>query len=376
MLPSSKPSMLSNNERNFILSTLMIEKENKLDGSSGALGGDSYRKTLGTKSSQLNTTILRVDGRDLYDYRSIEFILPNATDNNNTSDSSVQSGQVQVSIGNTIALGVVSCSVVEPYLDRPNEGFLTFHADFSTVGARPVGTKQTSQQRELCIEIGRVIDRSLRGSRAIDTEALCIIAGRKVWSLRVDIHILQDDGNVFDCCHLAAIASLLHFRRPEVTIEGDRVIVHTVQDRQPVPLSVHHIPICTSFAFFYHEHCTLFVVDPGKKEEMIAEGFMTIALNAHKELCAIQKGGGLALTKDQILECAQIASVKSKEITEILKRFLQNEESKRIQQGKSYYVKYEEEPMNKSQEDEDENDEAISAISDISEPFSDMEDEE
>ncbi|EFC45096.1 3' exoribonuclease domain-containing protein [Naegleria gruberi] len=366
---SLKPSALSSNEKNFILTTLDENKPIESNTPTSTNKSDSKKSTpiVSSSSSSSLPSILRIDGRDLYDYRSIEFSLPTSS-----QELAVPSGQVQVTLGNTIALGIVSCSIMEPYMDRPNEGFLTFQIDFSTVGSRPIGTKQTSQQRELCIEIGRVIDRSLRGSRSIDTEALCIIAGRKVWSLRVDVHILQDDGNVFDCCHLAAVAALLHFKRPEVTIEGDRVVVHTVQDRQPVPLSVHHIPICTSFSFFDHDSATLFVVDPCKKEEMIAEGFMTIALNAHKELCAIQKGGGLALTKDQILECAQIGSVKSKEITETLKQFLQAEESKRIQQGKLQYVKYEENPT-KVEEEQDEED---SAISDISEPFSDMEDDE
>src|SRR3989338_9160673 len=179
---SQKPSILSNNEKNFILTTL---DENKPATTSSVSGTENKSDSKKKSTTSILPNILRVDGRDLYDYRSIEFSLPTSS-----QEQSTPSGQVQVTIGNTIALGIVSCSIMEPYLDRPNEGFLTFQIDFSTVGSRPIGTKQTSQQRELCIEIGRVIDRSLRGSRAIDTEALCIIAGRKVWSLRVDVHIL------------------------------------------------------------------------------------------------------------------------------------------------------------------------------------------
>ena len=33
---------------------------------------------------------------------------------------------------------------------------------------------------EAAIELARLIERSLRESRAIDTEALCVLAGRKV----------------------------------------------------------------------------------------------------------------------------------------------------------------------------------------------------
>lgn len=42
------------------------------------------------------------------------------------------------------------------------------------------------------------MERGLRESRAIDTEALCIVAGEKVWSIRLDLHILDDDGNLID----------------------------------------------------------------------------------------------------------------------------------------------------------------------------------
>lgn len=49
-----------------------------------------------------------------------------------------------------------------------------------------------------------------------DTEALCVVAGEKVWQLRVDVHILDHGGNLIDAAALAAIAALQHFRRPGV----------------------------------------------------------------------------------------------------------------------------------------------------------------
>lgn len=72
---------------------------------------------------------------------------------------------------------------------------------------------------------GRVIERAIKQSRAVDTEALCIVPGEKVWSLRVDIRILDDEGNVVDCACVAAMASLHHFRRPEVSISGEDVVI-------------------------------------------------------------------------------------------------------------------------------------------------------
>ncbi len=97
------------------------------------------------------------------------------------------------------------------------------------------------------VEAQKIIERGLRESNAIDTESLCIVAGEKVgllflllllyhilipfflsskvWSVRCDVHVMDDWGNVVDCAALATICALLHFRRPEVTISGNEVTV-------------------------------------------------------------------------------------------------------------------------------------------------------
>lgn len=45
-------------------------------------------------------------------------------------------------------------------------------------------------------------------------------AGRKVWHLRVDLHVLDHQGNLVGACGLAALAALMAFRRPDVTVGG------------------------------------------------------------------------------------------------------------------------------------------------------------
>lgn len=73
--------------------------------------------------------------------------------------------------------------------------------------------------------ISRIVEKALRRSRAIDTEGLCIVAGEKVWQIRVDILFLDHDGNLVDCASIAAITALLHFRRPDVTVSGEEVTI-------------------------------------------------------------------------------------------------------------------------------------------------------
>jgi len=133
---------------------------------------------------------------------------------------------------------VTTCEVTEPYPDRPMEGFFTFDVQFS-----PMAAPEFDSNRSIFgIELSRIIERGLKESRAIDTEALCIVAGLKVWSVRLDIHVLDNVGNLIDCCSIGAITALHHFRRPDVTI-GEQVIIHPIEERDPVPLSIHHIPL-------------------------------------------------------------------------------------------------------------------------------------
>ena len=82
----------------------------------------------------------------------------------------------------------------------------------------------------MATEMGRTLERCFKESRAVDTESLCIIAGEKVgsilileqgvrilfsmqvWSVRIDLHVLDHCGNIIDCAAIAAITALKYFR--------------------------------------------------------------------------------------------------------------------------------------------------------------------
>jgi len=78
---------------------------------------------------------------------------------------------------------------------------------------------------------------------AIDTEALCIRAGEKVWAVNVNIHILDDGGNLIDAVSIATISALLHFRRPDVSITGDSVTIVCHPIAIPSPLAPNRSPV-------------------------------------------------------------------------------------------------------------------------------------
>ncbi|XP_029409999.1 exosome complex component RRP45 isoform X2 [Nannospalax galili] len=251
----------------------------------------------------------RLDGRQTYDYRNIRISF--GTDY----------GCCIVELGKTRVLGQVSCELVSPKLNRATEGILFFNLELSQMAAPAF---EPGRQSDLLVKLNRLLERCLRNSKCIDTESLCVIAGEKVWQIRVDLHLLNHDGNIIDAASIAAIVALCHFRRPDVSVQGEEVTLYTPEERDPVPLSIHHMPICVSFAFF----------QKGEREERVMDGLLVIAMNKHREICTIQSSGGIMLLKDQVLRCSKIAGVKVAETTELIQKALESDQRARKEGGK------------------------------------------
>ena len=64
-----------------------------------------------------------------------------------------------------------------PFSCRPNEGSVRFNVEFSPMASPNF---DAGRPGEAAIELARLVERSLRETRAIDQEALCVLAGRKV----------------------------------------------------------------------------------------------------------------------------------------------------------------------------------------------------
>ncbi|XP_051561420.1 exosome complex component RRP45 [Myxocyprinus asiaticus] len=259
----------------------------------------------------------RLDGRQTYDYRNIKITF------------GTEYGCCTVELGKTRVLSQVSCELVPPKDSRPTEGIMFFNLELSPM-ASPVF--EPNRQSELLVTLNRQLERCLRNSKCIDTESLCVVSGEKVWQIRVDVHVLNHDGNLMDAASIAAISALSHFRRPDVAIQGRDVTVFSPEERDPISLSIYHMPICVSFAFFLQGSYLL--VDPCEREERVMDGLLMIAMNKHREICSIQSSGGIMLLKDQVLRCSKIASVKVSEITELINKALENDKKIRKEGGK------------------------------------------
>ncbi|XP_068718992.1 exosome complex component RRP45-like isoform X1 [Montipora capricornis] len=262
----------------------------------------------------------RLDGRETYDFRKIQISF------------GVDRGHCEVQLGRTRVLGQVSCQVAEPRPNRPTEGQLFINVELSPMASPAF---EVGRSTEFSIELNRFMERFYVESRAIDVESLCIVAGEKVWSVKVDLHVLDNGGNIADCASIAAITALSHFRRPDVSVVGEEVTIHSQEDRDPVPLSILHMPVCITFGFF--NEGDLLVVDPTDKEEIVMDGRMTMAMNIHREICGAVMGGGVSLESDQIIRCSKIASVKVAEIISLIQESLA-EDAKQRSIGKTGFT--------------------------------------
>jgi exosome complex component RRP45 len=173
----------------------------------------------------------RVDGRRPFDTRRLKVRFgPN-------------DGVCEAQLGPTRVLSSVTAELVEPFPDRPNEGSVRFSVEFSPMASPSFEAGRPSEE---AVEVARVIERSLKGSGAIDTEALCVLSGRKVWALNVLIHVLDHGGALLDACSVSVLCALLSFRHPDVTVggqSGQEVIVHPPHVKEPIQLNIHHLPL-------------------------------------------------------------------------------------------------------------------------------------
>ncbi|HJX23156.1 MAG TPA: exosome complex protein Rrp42 [Candidatus Bathyarchaeia archaeon] len=236
----------------------------------------------------------RLDGRTLTEYRDIEILVGPITK---------AEGSAQVSLGKTKVLVGVKIDIGEPFPDTPEDGVLTVNSEFLPLASPSF---ETGPPDENSIELARVVDRGLRESKVLDTKKLCILPGKKVFVIFVDIYILDHDGNLFDASALASLVAVITAKIPNYEIEdGEVKILEGLQD-----LPVQDYPIATTFAKIDNS----LIVDPTLEEESAMEGRLTITTKQNGNICAMQKGLEGTFTVEEIQKAVITAQEKGEEL--------------------------------------------------------------
>ncbi|RZN41603.1 MAG: RNA-binding protein, partial [Methanophagales archaeon ANME-1-THS] len=127
-------------------------------------------------------------------------------------------------------------------------------------------------------------------------------AGEKVWMVFIDIHVLDNDGNLVDAAALGTIASLLNARIPneKYGLTGEAIL-----PMRDTPVAVTTVEIGGNI-----------LVDPNLYEENAAASKLTVISNAEGALNGMQKSGSGGLKLEEIAEMVNIGLEKAKEIRE------------------------------------------------------------
>ena len=232
----------------------------------------------------------RVDGRTFDQYREISIqrdVIRKAE------------GSALVKLGSSQVLVGVKMQPGEPFQDTPNKGVIITNAELVPLASPSF---EPGPPNEMGIELARVVDRGVRESKAVDLEALCIVPGKQVWIIFIDVHILDDCGNILDAASLGAIAALLSTKVPAARYGLG----------EDYNLPIRDIPIATTAIEFND----VLMFDPGVDEEAIANTRLTIISTVNGNICGSQKSGTGMLKPEQVYRIIDIACEKAKEIRE------------------------------------------------------------
>ncbi len=230
----------------------------------------------------------REDGRGFLDYREIKL---------ERGLIKKSEGSARVKIGNTEVMVGVKLELGEPFPDTPDKGVIITNAELVPLASPEF---EPGPPNEDSVQLARVVDRGIRGSEAIDLSKLCIEEGEKVWIVFIDIHVLDNDGNLVDAATLGAVASLLdaHIPNERYGLDGEDRL--DVRDR---PVAVTMVEIGGEI-----------LVDPNYNEENAAASGLTVITNDDGTISGMQKYRSGSLEEDKILEMVEIGIEKAGEI--------------------------------------------------------------
>ena len=101
-------------------------------------------------------------------------------------------------------------------------------------------------------------------------------------------------------------------------------------------MSIHHYPICTTFAFFINPEDTeqkVIVKDPSNLEESVMDGKIVLGMNPYREICTLHLAGKMLIDKNSVLKLTHSAIENAKVAVEMIKNAVFKDEQIRKADG-------------------------------------------
>lgn len=211
-------------------------------------------------------------------------------------------GSAILTLGKTKVIAGVKILPGAPYPDMPDEGSISVNVELSAMSDPNFNAGPPNEDS---IEISRVVDRAIRESKTLDFKTLCIRPGEFVWVVFIDIYIINNDGNLFDACEIAALTALKNAKFP-VLDENCAVLKNQTSDKG---LEFANNPLLFTFSKIGDK----IILDTDIVEESATEARFSVAVTEEKKIVACQKGLDGSFTIDEIKFCVKTALSKHKE---------------------------------------------------------------
>ena len=211
-------------------------------------------------------------------------------------------GSALANIGGTKVLAAVKIDMATPFPDRPTEGVFISNAELLPTASPNF---ESGPPNEDCVELARVVDRSIRSAEIIDVKSFFVEEG-KVLSLFLDLYVIDHLGNYTDTATLAATAALMNTKIPKVE---DGKIIRGEYSHNLAPKS---LPVSVTFNRI-GDH---WLADPTRDEEVVLESKITIS-TTEEHVCTLQKSKGY-ITRNELFDNIEIAFKRGNDIRNIL----------------------------------------------------------
>lgn len=214
-----------------------------------------------------NKNIIRSDNRAINEYRQLS--IKHLTSSYNSP--------IEVRLGNTQIFSQINAKLVQPRTERPSEGIISFQVDTHHLKPNADFTSTNEALNEFRISISNILEKCLKESHALDTNILCVIPGKLVWKVILDISVIKHDGNIFDTAIIAALSSWLTYKIPFFRIKEGELYYDSF-----INLTTIHMPLCVTNGIFLKKNKNeeiMFVLDPTFEEESVMSGSVSICAN-------------------------------------------------------------------------------------------------
>ncbi|MHA1302427.1 MAG: exosome complex protein Rrp42 [Candidatus Heimdallarchaeaceae archaeon] len=249
----------------------------------------------------------RIGGRDKLEHRPIKFEL-NYVETKSEGSAIITLGETKIIVGIKATLG-------SPFPDTPDSGVITTSAELSPIASPYFESGPPGNE---AVELARVTDRAIRESHCVDLSKLCIVPGKYVWILFIDMYVLNADGNLIDAATLGALAALATTKIPKVRINENEE-PEILDEKEP--LKIDHYPVTvTNYKIGEYN-----IIDPILKEERISDCRITFGFDEEGHIVSAQKGGIGVIKRDELMpivhRCLEVSKSYRKELMKAINEF-------------------------------------------------------